>query len=195
MFPVGTNVARGAPQGRIGHVLEYQVIIELGKRIFDRDLWMIAVSTDSTLGMIYQQSGYPGVITALNLDDRLEHWVSRVNAYIACRKTGDKGLLEQLQSCQPPGSADVLPPWALEGARYLARSEYLAAQRVRGATRLDNGADGGGGTHNQARRPRRRPRGTGAAGSAAASSSALAPQATGGGGGLPAAAGKKGNQP
>jgi len=125
-----------------------------------KDLWNLAVSTDLTLEREYRDHGFQGVVWALNTDDRLEHWLSRLGAQVTFIRTGDRSVLNAVQSANAPGDGDLLPTWSLEAARAQNKSEFQARQRCsagRGAAAsVSDTYSGGDGAASGERRPRRR---------------------------------------
>ena len=99
-----------------------------------RDLWNIAQAADLTLKEAHRAYGFAGVMHALNTDDRMEHFMTRLGAEVAYTRTGDEGLRQQLQTGLPPGDAHITPGWALQGARETQNAEYKAHQRSLGTT-------------------------------------------------------------
>ena len=121
------------------------------------DLWQAMESTDLTLEEAYQLGGYPAVCFALDHDDRLESWLTRVAAQITFLRTGERAMLVGLQSSKPPGYADLAPAWAVSAARDTAKALYQQCGRTkggRGGQESDDGTAGGGAAGG--RRPRRR---------------------------------------
>jgi len=94
-----------------------------------RDLYTLAEMVDIIVHRAYTASGLEEVVHALATDDSLEHALSRLGAEITLIRTGDYSAFRDLCSCEPPGQAEVLPSWSLDGAR--DRSKQLRLQRAR----------------------------------------------------------------
>ena len=121
-----------------------------------KDLWNFALSTDLTLEQYYQAHGYNGVVWALNMDDRLEHWLSRLGGQVEFVRTGDRSMLDKIQTAVAPGDASLLPEWSVEHAHNIDKAEYQAwlRHKNRGGGGGNNDDAGGGG--GKRRRPQRR---------------------------------------
>ena len=118
------------------------------------DLWSIAQSVDIALEMEHKAGGYSRVCWALDNDNRLEHWLSRIGAQVAHLRTGDQVMLTELQTGLAPGDADILPSYSIEAGRTEGRALYLQQGRIRGGQEAGQESDDvGGGAH----RPRRMP--------------------------------------
>ena len=150
---------------------EWLMMAFAGSRTTDtwRELWLVAESVDLTLNQTYSSAppgyGMHAVAAALQGDDRLEHWLSRIAAEEEFQRTGERSMREAMMSSRPPGLGHIAPTWARSAALDESRAAYLQAGRVAGRGRgaeaaqgLDGNVDGTG-----ARRPRRRPK-AGAAG-------------------------------
>ena len=137
------------------------------------DLWGAAEALDLTLNEAHLLGGYPGVCHRLSTDDRVEGWCCRISAQVTFLRTGERQMLDALQSAKPPGASDLAPDWAVSGARDLSCSLYLQAGRVRGIGLPGAQGQNDGAEDDQSgrRRVRRRPRGgNGGQASSAASS-------------------------
>ena len=126
------------------------------------DVFTAGQSIDLSLEEIYRRDGYGGVCRALETDDKLEHWLTRVAAQITYQITGDSAMFRELQSSRAPGESHLLPSWALAAARDLGKAMFQQQGRVKAfkgggaqpqAIQSDGDGDGG-----SPRRPRRRPR-------------------------------------
>ena len=95
------------------------------------DLWNVASSIDMTLELAHRSGGCPGLCQALDADDRIEHWLSRIGAQVAYLRSGDRRVLDHLQSGRAPGDSELLPEWAIDGARSESKSLYLQQGRVK----------------------------------------------------------------
>ena len=129
------------------------------------DLWLSGQSTDLHLEEVYEHYGYAGVCRALDEDDKLEHWLSRIAAEITYQITGDAMARLELQSGRAPGNAHILPGWAVQAARDTTKAVFQQAGRVRAMKGMGKGAyvqdgsdDGADGAAQPKRRPRRRPK-------------------------------------
>ena len=120
-----------------------------------KDLWVAGESIDLTLEQIHVVGGYAGVCAALESDDRLEAWLTRISAQVTYLLTGEKAMLDQLQSSQPPGAQDLAPSWAISAARDSAKALYQQQGRMSGRRTPGDGG-GGGGQEGSGRRARRR---------------------------------------
>ena len=122
-----------------------------------KDLWLVAESIELTLNDIHSRYGYAGVCSALDQDDRLEHWLSRVAGEQAYLKTGELAVMEEITTSKPPGQADLAPAWSMASAREAAKALYLQQGRVKaqqgGKGSTGQGSDDDGPVR---RRPRRR---------------------------------------
>lgn len=121
------------------------------------DLWSIAQSVDSTLELAYQSGGYMAVCSALDNDDRLEHWLSRIGAEISFQISGDVAMKRELQSALAPGNDHILPSWAVSAARDLTKQVYLQQGRLRSSPaspQQDEDAQQGGGLRRRPRKPK-----------------------------------------
>jgi hypothetical protein len=144
------------------------------------EMWMLAESIDLTLEQVHQTSGYSGVCKALELDDRLEHWLSRIGAEVAFTQTGDVAMRKELSTSKPPGEGHLLPEWAVAAARDTTKALFQQAGRQKGGRGKGRGkgAEYGDGDDDAGagRRPRRR-------GNSAASPAAGPPATAGAAGG------------
>jgi hypothetical protein len=166
-----------------GSIREWLSLFYPGARGEQRwvDLWGCAENIDLTLQMGYEgcggdAAGYAWVCNCLATDDRLEAWLSRLAGEIAYIRTGEKAMLDEMQTSKPPGASHLAPDWALSSAREAARVQAMQRVRVRGG-----GSGGGSGSHGSdwaqqedegdggaPRRRARRPRGGGGASGGAA---------------------------
>jgi len=142
----------------------------------------------------YITDGLVGVVHALATDDSIEHALSRLGAEITLLRTGDYTAFRDLCSCEPPGQAEVLPSWSLDGAR--DRSKQLHLQRARntsGGGQAVTGADDEDDAVPSAPRRRKRPprRGAGEAAAGGLRASSTSAKAPGGGKGGPGGGGSR----
>ena len=100
----------------------------------------MAESVDLTLEIAHRQGGYPSVCSALDTDDRLEHWLSHIGAQVGIVFTGDEAMRRALQTSKAPGDSHLLPSWALEEAQSTAKAEFKADQRIRAQAGRSGGA-------------------------------------------------------
>ena len=110
-------------------------------------MWMLAESIDLTLEQVHQTSGYSGVCKALELDDRLEHWLSRIGAEVAFTQTGDVAMRKELSTSKPPGEGHLLPEWAVAAARDTTKALFQQAGRQKDrqiGRQADRDGDGDG---------------------------------------------------
>ena len=133
-----------------------------------RDLYNTCVFIDTTIELAHRQGGYPGVLAALQTDDRLEVAIARIGAQVEFLRTGSRTMLRNLQAGGPPGDSSVLPDWNVQSARELEKQEFQQGQRLK-----QQGVFNASG-ENEGRRPRRRP-------NAAAGGGAKGAQQAGGG--------------
>ena len=119
---------------------------------------MACESADLTLEEAHQLGGYQAVCFALESDDRLEAWLTRLAAQVAFLRTGERATLVQLQSSKPPGYSDLAPSWAVAAARDNAKALYQQRGRIGKGGRANPDSDDGNGAGQAAagRRPRRR---------------------------------------
>ena len=131
-----------------------------------RDLWLTAESADTSLQEVYERgfrgypAGYGAVCAALDADDRVEGWLTRISAAVTYSLTGERSMLDSLQASKAPGATDLAPGWAVGAARDTAQAEFkqlgrLEMQKGQGlpTSGAGRGEDSGG---DGSRRPRRR---------------------------------------
>ena len=120
------------------------------------DLWLLATSADLSLERAYGEHGCQGVLWALNSDESIEHWLSKIGAEIHARRTGDRSVVAHVATGKPPGEGDVLPQWSVENAHLLDKAEHLARRRHPTGGGRGTGAGTGTGTGGEAPEARRR---------------------------------------
>ena len=134
------------------------------------DLWTVATSIDVCLEKAHQQGGYPAVCHALQSDDMLEIYLTRIASEMDWQQHGEQATMRDLQAGKAPGLSSLAPDWANENARANARE--IARQDARVRNQPLRGQDDDDEDPVPGRRRRRRNNGNGAA---------AAPTAKGGG--------------
>ena len=103
------------------------------------ELWQAAEIVDLEVDRVYQEGqrrlppqGKQAIDAFLDTSDAMEHLLSRIGAEVSFKLTGDAKMYRELLSCKNPMASEILPEWALAGARDASKQMYQQAQRVGG---------------------------------------------------------------
>ena len=106
-----------------------------------QDLWLVGEMIDIECDLAYRRDGMAGLSAALERSDVLEHCLSRIGAEVALHLHKDQKMYQDILTSRPPGSSDLLPDWAISGARDLSKAAYQEQMRVKGRAKAVDSDD------------------------------------------------------